>query len=128
MTGRSDVFAALRRELVSRYGARQVFVFGPQGEPFWALREPVEQPELTLLDLALRMIEELEASRPRPFSAWDAARGLLVGALDEVHDLYFVVLCGTEAQSAEARVAIARAAFIPYLDALRHEMFTREIA
>ncbi len=52
---------------------KQVFVFGPSGEPFWA-KEEVAQAELDELRDALAFIERVEKARSRPFVAVDAPR------------------------------------------------------
>ncbi len=37
--------AAVSHRILSRYGGTQIFLFGPQGEPFWAARLPVRPEE-----------------------------------------------------------------------------------
>lgn len=127
------VLTALLQRLLSRYGGRQLFLFGPEGEPFMAARLPMEPEEFNLLNSALAMIERLESQRPRPFFALDNEHQLIVAALDEKQDLYFVVLLGHEENtsamalsvpqlprlSAEARVASLRHELLPYVQPLR---------
>jgi hypothetical protein len=124
----AEALASLGDALVAAHPDCQVFIFGPEGDPFWTARDPVRS-ELQDLDRALARIEELEASWPRPFSYADPVAGFVVGALDEEHDLYFVVLQhGLEPQAAEARVVAVRALCQPRLVAVREELCGRRLA
>ena len=96
----------LLRRLLAKYGGRQLFLFGPQGEPFWAARVPIEPDEFTLFKGALRVIEQLEATRPRPFFAVDPRNRFIVAALDEAHDLYFIVLLAEHEPEPEPEAAV----------------------
>ena len=111
---------ALLRRLLARHGARQAFLFGPNGEPFRPARVPVEREELVLLERALNLIERMECSRPKPFFARDCANDLLVAALEEKEDLYFVVLGASgDPEPVESSVAILRSELLPYIEPLR---------
>jgi hypothetical protein len=106
----SAIVDTLLRRLLARTGSRQVFLFGPEGEPFMAARLPIERAELAQLNHALDLLERMEeAHRPKPFLASDAEHGLLVAALDEQEDLYVVMLeTDPEPEPVEARAAILR--------------------
>lgn len=67
--GITTIIAALLQRALSVDGTRQVFVFGPEGAPFWAAKTPILPEDLLRLDRALTLIEKLETSRPRPFFA-----------------------------------------------------------
>ena len=45
-------------QLLARNGGTQIFLFGPEGAPFWAARTPLEQRELKTLSAALELIED----------------------------------------------------------------------
>jgi hypothetical protein len=107
---------ALLRRLLSRHGGRQMFVFGHAGEPFWAAHVPLSPSDLAKLDHALALIESTERTRPKPFFV--AEDHLVVAALDEAADLYFVVLYEPGPVAAEARVAAMRAELRPHAVAL----------
>ena len=127
------ILDALLRRLLAKYGGRQLFLFGPEGEPFRAARVPIEPDDFELFKGALCVIEELEATRPRPFFSVDARNRFIVAALDERHDLYFVVLLGDgepephaavlrpplPTRTVEERVALLREELIPHLAPLR---------
>ena len=94
--------------MIARHGGGQVFLFGPEGQPFWASRLPVQRSELTLLRDALDLIERLEAQLPRPFLSSDPGGRFVVAALDTTHDLYVVRFGGPDRVAAEARVVAIR--------------------
>jgi hypothetical protein len=119
----ASVVDALLRRLLARHGGRQIFLFGPAGEPFWAARLPVAEHDLDLLDRALALLAQLEASRPKPFFAHDRERRLVVAALDGSEDLYVVVLQDAlDPQPAELRAALIRRDAGPDLVPLREEI------
>jgi hypothetical protein len=121
-TSREAAVHALLQRLLARHGGRQLFLFGPDGDPFWAARSPVEARELDVLDAALSLLERLERSRPKPFFSYDPDAGFLVAALDAVEDLYFVVLDDAGPEVAEARVGILRGELAPFANVLREEI------
>ena len=106
----TDAFlTGLLHRLLSRHGGSQVFLFGAEGDPFWAARTPLDPSELTLLREALDLIEALEENRPKPFVGHDPGRRFTVAALDSQEDLYVVVFAdGPDREAAEARVVAMR--------------------
>lgn len=67
----------------------QFFVFGPEGEPFWA-RFATTEEELALLRLALVLIEQ--TTRPAPFTVRGASGRFSAMVLDAERTLFAVVL------------------------------------
>jgi hypothetical protein len=120
--GPAVLLDAVLARLLARNGGRQIFVFGPDGAPFWAARVPVDPEEIGALERALKLIERLEATLPRPFFAYDDAHRLLVAALDARSDLYFVVLDDRGRDATAARVAAIRLDLAPHLPVLREEI------
>lgn len=110
---------AILRTWLGRGPYRQVFLFGPSGEPFWAARTPIAPEELALLERGVALLAEEEARRSRPFSSYDLERELFVTALDAREDLYVVVLCGAWHGPPAEVVARARAALAGDLPAIR---------
>ncbi|MBK8212273.1 MAG: hypothetical protein IPK71_00870 [Myxococcales bacterium] len=116
---RAIVDAILQRVL-SRFAYRQMFLFGPTGDPFWAARLPITEKELALLDAGTKLLASAEPERARPFVAHDMRRALLVAALDADEDLYAVVLQDLSRGSpVETRVANLRSEMQGDLPALR---------
>jgi len=114
------VVDAILQRVLSRFAYRQVFLFGPSGDPFWAARLPVTEKELALLGAGTKLLERTEAERQRPFVALDVRRSLLVAALDEREDLYVVVLQDlSRGAPAETRVANLRSEMQADLPVLR---------
>lgn len=90
-------------ERLSRaHASRQVFIFGPDGQPFWA-KEQVRQGELEWLRRAVTLLEQHEASHARPFVMTPAGLPLTVMALDAEGQLYAVVLSTSRTASAEQK-------------------------
>jgi hypothetical protein len=119
----ASVVDALLSRLLTRHGGRQIFLFGPAGEPFWAAHLPVAERDLDLLDRGLALLAQLEASRPKPFFAHDRERRLVVAALDGAEDLYVVVLQeALDPEPAELRAALIRRDAAPDLLPLREEI------
>jgi len=79
--------------------SRQVFIFGPDGQPFWA-KERVLAGELEWLRRAITILEKHEASHPRPFVMMPPGLPLTVMALDAEGQLYAVVLSTSRNASA----------------------------
>lgn len=116
---RAIVDAILQRVL-SRFAYRQMFLFGPKGDPFWAARLPITEKELALLDAGTKLLASSEVDHARPFVAHDMRRALLVAALDDAEDLYAVVLQDLSRGSpVETRVAHLRAEMLGDLPTLR---------
>lgn len=116
------VLNAVLGRLLGRHGGKQIFVFGAKGAPFWAARLPIEPEEMGYLARALELIEQLEATRPKPFFAFDDDHRLLVAALDATSDLYFVVLEEPRREASAARVAAIRHDLLPYASTMRREL------
>jgi hypothetical protein len=116
---------ALIEAVLSRMRARQqwqqIYVFGAEGEPFWAAKMPLQEWELPLFSEALDLIADVEPSRPKPFIAHDSLGRFIVGALDMREELYVVLVppAGEAASACEDAVARAREELAPYLDVLR---------
>lgn len=109
--------------LLARHGSTQIFLFGPDGAPFWAARTPLERRELTTLEKALELIEDTENKIRRPFIARDPAEAFTVAALDHRDDLYLVVVAEDPSSlAAEARVAAVRKSLEPVADRLRERV------
>jgi hypothetical protein len=90
-------------ERLSRANAnRQVFIFGPDGQPFWA-KEPVSASELEWLRRAIALLEKHEERHARPFVMTPTGLPLTVMALDAEGQLYAVVLSSSRNASAERR-------------------------
>lgn len=116
-----DAFVTgLCHRILARHGGTQIFLFGPQGEPFWAARVPVQQEELLRLSEALDLIEATEALRPKPFLARDSLKGFTIAALDDRHDLYIVLFDeGPSRPAAEARIAAVLQEMAPHAEPIR---------
>jgi len=117
----TDNFTALLQRLLARPGGRQIFVFGPEGEPFWSAY-PVTTSDIDKLDAAIQLLESLEKTHTRPFFDFDHERNVLVAALDEAEDLYFVVLEALYPEAAVARAQLFRAALSQHGPWLRKEI------
>jgi hypothetical protein len=115
---RAIVDAILQRVL-SVHGHRQIFLFGPTGEPFWAARLPVSAKELVLLDIGMRLLQEVERTRERPFVAYEPRHDLFTTALDAREDLYVVVLQDSRSGAPAEAVVRLKAALSVDLPALR---------
>jgi hypothetical protein len=83
---------------------RQVFIFGPDGQPFWA-KERVLAGELEWLRRAITILEKHEASHPRPFVMTPPGLPLTVMALDAEGQLYAVVLSTSRNASEEQKAS-----------------------
>ena len=114
----TDAFVVgLLHRLMGRHRYAQVYLFGPAGEPFWAVRMPLDESEIPLLSEALDLIEAAEAAHPKPFIAHDRHGRFVVGAIDASEDLYVVLVTpDREGTAAHARVSVAR------LDEVRREL------
>lgn len=117
----TDAFLiGLLHRLMSRHGGTQVFLFGGDGDPFWAARTPLHQSELRLLSDALDLIERLEKDRPKPFIGHDPNGRFTFAALDGRADLYVVVFAeGPDREAAEARVVAMRDELLPVAEPIR---------
>src|SRR5262249_3290651 len=113
----------LLHQLLAQHGGTQIFLFGPEGAPFWAARTPLARSELATLTSALELIEDTEQKVRRPFFARDAAGGFVVAALDHRDDLYLVVVAAEkDPASAEARAVAIRSSLAPVTDRLRERL------
>lgn len=70
--------------------ARQLFIFGEKGEPFWARFEP-SHAELEVLKRALSVLEEAE-QKPAPLTVRGASGQFTAMVLDPERSLFAVVL------------------------------------
>lgn len=76
--------------LTTLHPARQLFVFGEKGEPFWARFEPSDA-ELEVLKRALSVLEETE-QKPAPLTVRGASGQFTAMVLDAERSLFAVVL------------------------------------
>jgi hypothetical protein len=76
--------------LTKLYPARQFFVFGEKGEPFWAQFEPTTI-ELEVLTRALSVLEERE-NEPAPLTVRGVSGQFTAMVLDAERSLFAVVL------------------------------------
>lgn len=81
----------------------QLFIFGPEGRPFWA-RIRVTDEELEWLRRAIAELEAHETSHARPFVLTPVGLPLTAMALDAEGELYAVVLSSNRPLPAEHRV------------------------
>jgi len=120
---RSEIDALVSRvlrDVLKRRSARQVFLFGAAGEPFWCAEHPIRPDDLMLLEHALGLIQTVEAYRPKPFIDHDPRGLFTIAALGEDSDLYVVVMNSLPDRiAAEARVDLVRADLNGELRALR---------
>ena len=108
------------RAVLSAYRAEQLFLFGPDGNPFWAARTPVQPQELTILERALDLIAAVEGKRAKPFVARSSDAAFSIAALGEDSNLYLVVLASdSHGAPAEGRVALMRDKLRPAVEHLR---------
>ena len=122
MATQAGLLDSLSEKLLRVHGGCQIFIFGPDGSPFWAARTP-EQHEIDRLSIALDLIEKLESSKPRPFAASDPKSGLVVDALDERNDLYFVIIRhDSEAAAMPPPAEAVRKTLLPHVSWLRDEL------
>jgi hypothetical protein len=114
----TDAFlTGVLHRMMRRHGGSQIFLFGGEGDPFWAARTPVKQMELTLLRDALDFIEALEGNHPKPFVQHDPRERFTVASLDRSEDLYLVVFADAPDRAlAEARVVAIRADLWPEVE------------
>ncbi len=117
-----EFLVSLLHRIQQRLGG-QVFLFGPDGDPFWAARTPLDRGELGALREALELLEATESRVPRPFVARDERGRFVVAALEKATSLYVVLFAeGPAPLAAEARVAAAREELAPYLDAIQQRV------
>lgn len=118
----STFITKLLHRLMSRYGGTQIFLFGPEGEPFWPARVPITQDELHLFAKALDFIERVEAELPKPFVAVDPEGRYTIALVGADFDLYVVVFVDEpDRLAAEARVYRIRDEMAPELSRLPPE-------
>lgn len=118
----TSVVAAVLERALANQGTQQIFVFGPEGAPFWAARTPVLQDDVAHLERALRIIEQLEPSQPKPFFACAPGGEFHLAALDAEEDLYVVVLArDPDPVHAEARVRRVLLELAPHATSFRRE-------
>ncbi len=117
-----DLFVSrVLHTLLARHRAVQVFLFGPSGSPFWCARSPLTSEDMHILEIALDLIERLEADKPKPFIGHDAAGRFSVAALGRDSDLFVVcVNHGLDRAAAEARVALVRDELLPKVTNIRN--------
>ena len=117
----TDAFlTGLLHRLMARHGGTQVFLFGGEGDPFWAARTPLSHSELRLLGEAVDLLQSIEGTRPKPFVGHDASGRFTVAALDAKEDLYVVVVAdGPDRAVAEARVVAMRSGLADVADPIR---------
>ncbi len=114
---RSIIDAALDvaiERLSRRYVDQQVFIFGPEGTPFWA-KDPVVAGELEWLKRGVAVIERFEERQARPFVVSPLGAPFTAMALDAEGELYAVVLTSTRGRSAERRAPSDRVEPLPWL-------------
>lgn len=103
--------------VLTRFGGNQIFLFGPDGDPFWPARSPVQQSEIDLLSLAIDHLEGVERARPRPFLTHDPLGRFVAVGLGLAVPLYVVVLDdGPDPLVAERRIARVRDEIAPELE------------
>ncbi|MBI2389522.1 MAG: hypothetical protein HYV09_07990 [Deltaproteobacteria bacterium] len=122
----TDAFVVgLLHQLMARHRSSQVYLFGAEGEPFWAARMPLDESEIPLLSEAIDLIQAAEAEHPKPFIARDKEGRFIVGAIDATEDLYVVLVApDREAAAAHAWVSVdrlneARRELAPHVAAIR---------
>ena len=119
---RSAILSAVLGGSLSGLGARQIFVFGAEGVPFWSARNPVAPNDLLQLGHALTLIESMEDARPKPFFAHSPDHDLCVAALDNEEDLYVVVLAiDPDPAHAEARLRRVIDYLAPHASSFRED-------
>ena len=115
----NTVVARTLHSVLTRYKADQLFLFGPEGEPFWVAREPVTQAEMRVFENALDLLAKLETLNEKPFAAHAPDGSYSVAALAGDSDLFIVLIDRDVHPQAEARVALVRDALLPALGHLR---------
>lgn len=94
--------------LCTFHPASQIFIFGPEAEPFWSHFEPL-QSELELLKLALTAIEQRETS-PAPLVFQGPSGHFTAMVLDAERTLFAVIMIRKMPRSpAETRVGFRKA-------------------
>ncbi|MHB1847146.1 MAG: hypothetical protein ACYCWW_20165 [Deltaproteobacteria bacterium] len=123
MTSTDAFISAVLTRVLSHVGVEQLFLFGPEGDPFWAARIPLQHADLRLLLAALDLLESTEAEHEKPFVASDPNGRFTVAAFDANEDIY-VVLVNDQATGlpAEARVSLAREAIRPHVSEIRERL------
>ncbi|MBL8921529.1 MAG: hypothetical protein JNJ54_21895 [Myxococcaceae bacterium] len=110
MDFRSVLDAALDvaiERLCRQHPGDQIFIFGPEGSPFWA-RAQVRDGELDWLRKAISALQAHESRHARPFVLSPAGLPLTVMALDAEGELYAVVLSTRRQLPAEQRAGSRR--------------------
>lgn len=110
MNFRSVLDAALDvaiERLCRQHPDDQIFIFGPEGNPFWA-RVQVSDGELEWLRRAIAALEAHEAAHPRPLVLTPPGLPVTVMALDSEGELYAVVLSTRRQLPAEQRAGARR--------------------
>lgn len=111
MPAPADIHAFVNKLLsnvLQQHRAEQVFLFGPDAEPFWVARRPISTREYDLLGEAIDLLNEVEQQRPRPFIETERGRGFVVAAFGDDSDLYLVLI-----EAPAAPLAVAAGAPIP---------------
>jgi hypothetical protein len=98
--------AAIER-LCRAHPDRQVFIFGPEGSPFWA-KDPVLPGELEWHARAVSVIEQHQTRHERPFVVAPLGLPVTAMALDAEGELYAVVLSTGSSTPAEVRASAER--------------------
>jgi hypothetical protein len=94
------------RSFANALRASQVLLFDGEGETFVALRVPLEQQDLRLLDVGLDRLLLEESRRAPPFIVFEPQHSLVVAALDR-HNLYLVAVCETNVDEPKLAASIA---------------------
>lgn len=89
-------------QLCDQFPQCQIFIFGPQGERFWA-KEAVVASELRWLETAVACIEQQEVTHSRPFVVAPPGQPFTAMALDAEGSLSAVVLIQPREAPAEVR-------------------------
>jgi hypothetical protein len=113
------VVARVLHAVLARYKADQIFLFAPEGEPFWVAREPITKGELDIFKRALDWLAKLETTHEKPFAARAADGAYSVAALANDSDLFIVLIDRDSDLCATDRVALVRDAVRPDVEHLR---------
>lgn len=91
--------------LTHLHPGNQVFIFGPEGQPFWARFKP-DAFELELLRLATSVLEERSGTGAAPLTVQGGSGAFSAFILDAEETLFAVVLLKSRARGpAEDRAA-----------------------
>jgi hypothetical protein len=107
---------------MTRFNADQIFLFAPDGDPFWVARTPITSEELEVFKAALDLLARLECTMDKPFATHAPDGSYSVAALASDSDLFLILIDRKPTAAAVSRVARVRDEVLPAVEHLRTEV------